>query len=110
MIKVFIIHVEPEGDLFFTPEGVLVTIDHHSYKVYSLDSRHNFLRAAMTKFPLEQLQGEGIHYRDAYIKIEPFATLDVHVDRAPALIVATLEKVYESNPTRFFFLEKHLMA
>jgi len=106
MVNAFLIHVEPEGDFFFTPEGILITIDNLSYQVYSLDSRHNFLRAAVTKFPLDLLQGEGVTYRGAQIKLEPIRSIDTKIDKAKATVFSLLSELYLANPERYFFLGK----
>ncbi len=108
MLSVYLIHVEPEGDFFFTPEGVLITLDNISYQVYCLDSRHNFLRAAVTKFPLAQLTGDGVMYRGANIKLEPLQSLETNHDKAKEASFTILEEIYRSNPERYFFLSKYV--
>ncbi len=107
MVHAYLIHVEAEGDYFFTPEGVLIVVDNLSYQVYSLDSRHNFLRAAVTKFPLDKLLGDGVSYRGAQVKLEPIANLDAKRERVRETARHLLSELYHSNQERYFFLKKH---
>ena len=109
MVNAFLIHVESEGDFFFTPEGVLLTVDNLSYQVYSLDSRHNFLRAAVTKFPLEQLLGDGVTFRGAQIKLEPIGAIAAGIDRVKESSRTIIGDLYQSQPERYFFLKKFLV-
>lgn len=106
--QAFLILVETAGDYYHNPEGVCVVDADGTYRVYSLDSRHNFLRAAVLKFPLSELAGKGVAYRDAHIRLEglePFRAARGLLDASPHAVLAAL---FKHNPRQYFFLEGHL--
>lgn len=105
--RAYLIFVEGAGDFYFSPEGVLaVTSDGH-YTVYCPDARHNFLRAAMLKFPLEALAGEGVSYRGAQFRIEDLTPFQERQKLTDASIADLLRAVHRENPVRHAFLRAY---
>lgn len=102
--RAYLIFVEGAGDFYFSPEGVLAVASDGRYTVYCPDARHNFLRAAVLKFPLENLVGEGVSYRGAHIRLEDLKPFQERQNMLHAPIADLLTAVYRENPVRYAFL------
>lgn len=108
LANVYVVNVEEPGDYYYRPEGVLFVDEKDNHTLYALDSRHNFLKAVVQKFPWEELI-ESVHFRDHHVRLidmtsqmdEQFLLL---VDEIPAM----LQRLYNGSPRQYFFLEKHL--
>ncbi|MHB1627590.1 MAG: hypothetical protein ACYCVB_04325 [Bacilli bacterium] len=103
----YLILVEGPGEYYFAPEGLCVVGDNHSYAVYSLDSRHNFLRAAVMKFPLADLLGDGVSFRSAHIKLEDLAPFREARSLQSASATDLMQALYLDNPLRHHFLARY---
>ncbi len=103
----YLIWVEDASDYYFSPEGVCVITDDQSYTVYSLDSRHNFLRSAVLKFPITQLLEPGITFRGAHIKLEDLASFREKQGLSDAPVHELLRALYHENEERHFYLYRH---
>ncbi|PWI59047.1 hypothetical protein [Sulfoacidibacillus thermotolerans] len=104
----YLIHVEHEQDFYFIVEGVCVISEDHHYTVYSLDSMHNFLRAAVLKYPLSELLGEGVTFRGAQIKLEDLSLFRRFHHLEECSLRELLTVLYQSEPQRHYFLERFL--
>lgn len=108
LFSAFLILVEAKGDYYHNPEGVCIVDAEGAYRVHSLDSRHNFLRAAVLKFPVAELTERGVTDRDTHIRLEdlePFRVAHGLLDAGPDAMLAAL---FEHNPRQYFFLERHV--
>ncbi|MCY0877095.1 MAG: hypothetical protein OWT28_12625 [Firmicutes bacterium] len=105
----YLVWVEGEYETYFTPEAVCIVYPDQVYKVYALDSRHNFLRAAILKHPLGDLQGDGVFFRDSTIRLEDLTELRARKELDHSGVVALLAAMYADNPRLYFFLERHVI-
>ena len=103
----YLVHVEGPGEHYFEPEGLCVVGDNLSYTVYSLDSRHNFLRAAVVKFPLSDLLDDGVHFRGSHIKLEDLTPYREQRGLLNASVDDLLSVLYRDNPLRHYFLLRY---
>lgn len=108
LAKVYVVNVEDPGDYYFRPEGVLFVDEKGNHTLYAHDSRHNFLKAAVQKFPWEELT-EGVSFREHTVRlIDLTSQMDEHffllVDEMPDM----LQRLYDGSPRQYFFLEKYL--
>lgn len=106
----FIVWVEPEGDAYFTPEAICIVYPDHVYRVYALSSRHNFLRTAILKHPLADLQEEGIVYRDTSIRLEDLQSFRVRFHLQAANVTLLLQTIYNENPRLYHFLHHYVVS
>ncbi len=102
----FLILVEGPGEYYFAPEGLCVVGDSLSYTVYSLDSRHNFLRAAVLKFPLADLLGDGVFFKHSHIKLEDLTPFREQRGLQNASVTDLMAALYRENPLRHHFLAR----
>ncbi|MBL0387717.1 hypothetical protein JJB07_13835 [Tumebacillus sp. ITR2] len=105
---VYLVSVEEPDDYYHKAEGVLFIDNLQNHTLYSLDSRFNFLRNAVHKFPFKELE-EGVEFRDHNVRLTDLTDsfreqFDLVIDD----MLAILRKVYEGSPHQLFFLEKHL--
>jgi len=103
----YMVWVEGENDVYFTPEAVCIIYPDRVYKVFCLDSRHNFLRAAILKHPLSELLGDGLKFRDAIIRLEDLALWRTHKSLAKSDVRSLLRALYADNPRLYFFLARY---
>lgn len=108
LAKVYVVNVEDPGDYYFRPEGVLFVDEKGNHTLYAHDSRHNFLKAAVQKFPWEELT-EGVSFREHTVRlIDLTSQMDdlffLLVDEMPDM----LQRLYDGSPRQYFFLEKYL--
>jgi hypothetical protein len=108
--KAFLILVEPNGDYFFSSEGVCIISADQTYTVYCLDSRHNFLRAAVLKFPLSQLIEHPVLFRGAQVKLEDLSEFREQHGLADSSAHALISAIYERNRERHYYLERYVMS
>lgn len=106
--QAYLIHVEPPGDLYFSPEGICVVGSDQTYSVYCLDSRHNFLRAAVLKFPLVQLVNHTVQFRGAQVKLEDLASYRESRNLMFASVKELMTALYEENRMRHYYLAQYL--
>lgn len=106
IVNVYLVTVEEPDDYYHRPEGV-VFIDNQGYfTLYTSDSRHNFLRAAIQKFPYEELEAE-VTFQNHQVKlIDVTDQYEPEFDMVLDDMLAILHKVYLTSPRQFFFLEK----
>ncbi|KEO84443.1 hypothetical protein [Tumebacillus flagellatus] len=105
---VYLVGVEDPDDYYHKPEGVLFIDNLGNHTLYSADSRYNFLRNAINKFPYQDLE-EGVEFRDHNVRITDLTDsfrqeFDLVIDE----MLLILRKVFEGSPRQLFFLEKHL--
>lgn len=106
--KVYLVSVEEPGDYYHNPEGVLFIDNLGNHSLYSADSRYNFLRNAVYKFPYADLE-VGVDFREHNVRIQDIT--EQFRDRFNLVIEEMLDilrTIYEGSPRQFFFLEKHL--
>lgn len=106
----YLILVELPHDDFFSAEGVCTIGSDNSYTVYSDDSRHNFLRQAILKHPLDELLGAGAQHRGALVRLEDLARWrEQHqlITAAPAELLAAM---YRDNSVRHHYLARYAPA
>ena len=106
--RAYLILVEGPGDYYFAPEGVLAIAADGGHTVYSLDSRHNFLRAALLRSPLERLLADGALYRGALIKLEDLSAFRARTGLEGAPVNALLRALFEENRRRHAYLARHV--
>jgi hypothetical protein len=105
--RIYIMNIEDPGDYYFKPEGVLFIDDKGNHTLYSHDSRHNFLRSVVTKFPYAELEA-GVTFREHSAHL--VNVIDQYRDRFDLVIEEIhdiLRLIYEANPRQYFFLDKH---
>ncbi|ARU63083.1 hypothetical protein CBW65_20455 [Tumebacillus avium] len=107
--KVYTLNVEDPGDYYYKPEGVLFIDEQGNYTLFAADSRHNFLRTAVHKFPYKDLE-EGVEYRNHHLQLN-----DVTLQYAPRFdmvvdeMLDILQAVFTGSPRQFFFLERFFL-
>ncbi|TCP59455.1 hypothetical protein EV586_101674 [Tumebacillus sp. BK434] len=104
--KIYILNVEDPGDYYFKPEGVVFLDDLGNYTLFAADSRHNFLRTAVHKFPYQDLE-EGVEHRDHHLQLND-VTLQ-HASRFDLVVdemLDILHAIFNGSPRQFFFLER----
>ncbi|PWK14360.1 hypothetical protein [Tumebacillus permanentifrigoris] len=105
---VYLVSVEDPDDYYHKPEGVLFIDNLGNHTLYSADSRFNFLRNAVHKFPYKELE-EGVAFRDHEVRITDLTdTFRAEFELTVDDMLEILKRVYESSPLQLFFLEKHL--
>lgn len=102
----WLVWVEDEGESYYTPEGVFVVYPDQVYRMYCLDSRHNFLRAAVQKYPLEELAQEGVLFRGSSIRLEDLAPIRERHGLQGGNARALLQALYHDNARYYHFLER----
>jgi hypothetical protein len=106
--NVYLISVEDPDDYYHKPEGVLFIDNLGNHTLYSADSRYNFLRTAINKFPYKELE-EGVEFREHNVRITDLTdTFRAEFDLLIDDMLNILRKIFESSPRQLFFLEKHL--
>ncbi|ASS75121.1 hypothetical protein CIG75_09110 [Tumebacillus algifaecis] len=103
--NVYLINVEEPDDYYYKPEGVLFLDEQGHFTLFTADSRHNFLRAAVQKFPYKELE-ESVIYRNHQVQLNDVTLqyeerFDLHVDD----MLPILHAIYNGSPRQFFFLE-----
>jgi hypothetical protein len=104
--RIYVIQVEEPDDYYYKPEGVLFIDNQGHHTMYSADSRFNFLKLTVQKFPYADLEN-GVSFRDHNVKL--LDVTDQYREQFYLVveeIIQILKKIYESNPRQFFFLEK----
>jgi len=102
----WLVWVEEAGESYYTPEGVCVIYPDQVYRMYCLDSRHNFLRAAVQKFPLDELAGEGVLFRGSSIRLEDLAPIRERHGLQGGNARSLLEALYNDNVRYYHFLDR----
>ena len=105
--QAYLILVELPGDDFFLAEGVCTISSEGKYTVYSDNSRHNFLRQAILRHPLQELVADGIRHRGAQVRLEnlaPYCEQRALTTVAPTLLLAAM---YRENPVRHHYLARY---
>ncbi len=100
--------MEPAGDYFFSPEGICIVDEEHNYKLYTFDSRHNFLRTAILKFSLSDLIGDGVTYKGATLRLEDLQPFREKNNLLSSSITSLLRAVYLENPLQHDYLRRFL--
>lgn len=106
--QAYVIWVENEGDYYHSPEGVFVMDSEGRYRVYSLDSRHNFLRAVMLKFPLADLLSAGVLYKGAHLRLEDLAEFSASQFTSRPSVIQLLAMLHNRSPQQYFFLQAYV--
>ncbi len=101
--QLYLIWVEPAGDLFFSPEGICMIDEERHYRIYSEAARHNVLRAAALKYSIDELLN-GVEFRGSIYRFEDLSNLREVLSLRDASVAATLRALYEKHPQRFHFL------
>ncbi len=104
----YMIFVEPAGDYFFSSEGTCIVDEDHNYKLYTLDSRHNFLRSAILKFSLADLIGDGVTYKGASIRLENLQPFREKNNLLSSSVTSLLRAIYLENPMQHHYLRRFL--
>lgn len=104
----YLIFVEPAGDYFFSPEGVCIVDEDRNYKLYSLDSRHNFLRSAILKFSLTDLIGDGVAYKGTSLRLEDLQLFREKNNLLTSSVTSLLRAIYMENPLQHHYLRRFL--
>ena len=100
----YLILVEREGDSYFSPEGVCIIAQDRTYSIFTLGSRHNFLRTTMLKFPVEQLIDPGVFFRGVEVKIEDLSPFREKIGLQNADAQHLVKALYESNRELYLYL------
>ncbi len=104
--KVYLATIEEPDDYYHRPEGV-VFIDNQAYfTLYTTDSRHNFLRAAIQKFPYAELEAEVKFQNHAVRLVDVTSQYEPDFDMSIDDMLDILKKIYDTSPRQYFFLEK----
>jgi len=105
---IYMIHVEDPGDYYLKPEGVLFVDNQGYHTLFSADSRFNFLRSTVQKFPFAELVN-GVTFREHNVRLDDVTAS--FADRFDLLVDEMLEilrTIYDSNPRQHFYLEKFM--
>lgn len=108
--RIYVIQVEEPDDYYYKPEGVLFIDNLGNHTLYSADSRFNFLKQTVQKFPYADLEN-GVSFRDHNVRL--LDVTDTYREEFYLVveeILPILHHVYQSNPRQFFFLEKTLRS
>lgn len=104
--RVYLLSVEEAGDYIFTPDGVVVLLENGHFRLYCPNSSHNRYRAALNKFPWEELE-RGVVFRETGIRL---ADITSDIQRRgwtdTSSIPALLAHLYEENPKHLHFLRR----
>lgn len=103
----YMVWVEGEGEAYFTPEAVCIVYPDQVYKVFCLDSRHNFLRAAILKHPLRDLAQDGVVFRGSTVRLEDLTVFRQRRQLEQSGVLPLLRAIFADNPRLYFFLERH---
>ncbi|HEU4965287.1 MAG TPA: hypothetical protein VFV52_15770 [Bacilli bacterium] len=104
--KVYSLQVEEPNDYYFKPEGVVFVDEKGNYTLYAADSRHNFLRSILQKFPERDLE-QGVSFKEHQVKAVDLTDLyEPYFEMIVDEILSILHRVYKSSPRQYFFLEK----
>ena len=106
----YLILVELPHDDFFSAEGVCTIGTDGSYTVYSDDSRHNFLRQAILKHPLQELLEDGVRHRGALVRLEDLAQYREQRQLTAAAAPELLAAMYRENSVRHYYLARYAPA
>lgn len=104
---IYTISAEDPGDYYLKPEGVLFIDNLGGHTLYSADSRFNFLRSAVHKFPFSELE-EGVEFREHTVRLHNVTDeYEARYDLITENMLPILHAIYQSSPRQYFFLEKH---
>jgi hypothetical protein len=104
--RIYVIQVEEPDDYYYKPEGVLFIDNQGHHTLYSADSRFNFLKLTVQKFPYADLEN-GVSFRDHNVRL--LNVTDSYREQFYMVveeIMPILHQIYQTNPRQFFFLEK----
>lgn len=104
--KAYLVWVEPEGEAYFTPEAVCIIYPDKVYRVFSLDTRHNFLRSAILKHKLDDLLGDGLLYRNSTLRLEDLEPVRTRKNLNDTGAIPLLQAIYQDNPSTYHFLTR----
>ncbi|MFD2168771.1 hypothetical protein [Tumebacillus lipolyticus] len=108
LTKIYLVNVEDPDDYYFKPEAVLFLDENGYFTLYTTDSRHNFLRAAVQKYPYQELE-DGVHHRNHHLQLHDITLqLGEEYDLLVDEMFAMLHTIYNWSPRQHFYLEKHL--
>ncbi len=108
LFHAYVIHVEHEHDFYYIPEGICIIGEDFHYTIYSLDSLHNFLWAAILKHSLGELLGDGVLFRGAQVKLEDLMPFIVSHALEDASVEELLAHLYQTDPNRNHFLARQI--
>jgi hypothetical protein len=105
--RVYLLVVEDPGDYYLKPEGVLFIDNLGNHTLYSADSRFNFLKSAVHKFPYQELE-VGVTFREHQIRLDDVTeNYEDEYDMIVDNIMPILHAIFKGSPRQYFFLEKH---
>ncbi|MCL6592414.1 MAG: hypothetical protein K6T31_00425 [Alicyclobacillus sp.] len=108
--KVYLLSTEERPGDVYTVTGVVVRMSDGRFSVFCPSASHNLYKAAVDKFPWNELE-RGVSFRGTAMRLTDWTQrLTGSPEGNEQPVSSLLAALYQENPRQYFFLRRFLPA
>ncbi|MCL6592979.1 MAG: hypothetical protein K6T31_03305 [Alicyclobacillus sp.] len=107
VFKVYVLSTEERPGDVFTASGVVVRLTDGRFSVYCPSASHNLFKAAVDKFPWNELE-VGVTFRGTALRLTDLTQRLESAAGNGQPVTTLLAALYHENPRQYFFLRRFL--